>query len=93
MTPEQIEFYRKAADDGSIPDAENPLFVFNITGSLMLTMLAYGDIDPVEIAKMELANRGLDKEGKWVGFEEAEKLHFPAKMKKSKIKNRYGRRL
>jgi hypothetical protein len=92
MTPGQIEYYLKAAEDGSIPEAENPLFIFSLTGSLMLAQLAYGEFDPVLVAKRELANRGLDKEGNWIGFKEAEELHFPAKIK-PRIQKRYGKRL
>lgn len=34
----------------------------------LLTAAAQGKIDLNEMAKQELANRGLNAEGKWVGF-------------------------
>lgn len=34
----------------------------------LLTAAAQGKIDLNALAKQELANRGLDAEGKWVGF-------------------------
>ncbi|MEE1946395.1 hypothetical protein VRU48_14825 [Pedobacter sp. KR3-3] len=93
MTPGQIESYLKVAEDGSIPDEQNPLFVFSLTHPYLLAKLAYGEIDPVQFAKRELAQRGLDREGKWIGFGEAEKLHFPTGIKtKPRIQKRYGKR-
>jgi hypothetical protein len=37
-----------------------------------LITLATGNVDAQEIAKLQLANRGLDLEGKWIGFYAAE---------------------
>lgn len=36
-----------------------------------LLALHHGDVDLVRIARRELANRGLDGTGRWVGFAEA----------------------
>lgn len=40
-----------------------------------IRLLANDFANTVRIAKDELVNRGLDINGKWVGFQEAKKLH------------------
>ena len=58
------------------PSAPQPL-VDNIAGYLQcmssdaVAAAARGDIDVVALFRAELANRGLDLAGKWVGFEAA----------------------
>ena len=37
--------------------------------------VSHGTIDPIALAKKELAARGLDKAGKWVGFSASKKIH------------------
>lgn len=62
-----------------LPDAKNPAYMFQTIHTDLLVAIARGEINPVELAKQELANRGLDiRTGKWVGFERARetaKLH------------------
>lgn len=41
----------------------------------LLAMAARGEIDLNQLAKQELANRGQDQFGKWVGFDKAAKIH------------------
>ena len=41
----------------------------------VLAAVARGDIDLNRIAKEELASRGLDVNGAWVGFAKAQELH------------------
>lgn len=41
----------------------------------VLAAVARGEIDLNRIAKEELANRGLDANGAWVGFAKAKELH------------------
>jgi hypothetical protein len=41
----------------------------------LLVATLRGDIDLNAIARLELANRGLDREGRWVGFERARQIH------------------
>lgn len=41
----------------------------------VLAAVARGEIDLNRIAKEELANRGLDVNGAWVGFSKAKELH------------------
>jgi hypothetical protein len=54
----------------AIPDDENQELLFSDTKSILLSLIVKGEIDPREIAWSELRNRGLDAEGKWVGFGE-----------------------
>lgn len=49
-------------------DEKNPTYLFSITDVELLVMIANEQIDPVALAKKELANRGLDIDGNWVGF-------------------------
>lgn len=39
----------------------------------ILAMVARGEVDLNNCARLELSYRGLDENGKWVGFDEAEK--------------------
>ena len=41
----------------------------------VLAAAARGDIDLNRLAREELASRGLDKDGQWVGFDRAAKIH------------------
>jgi hypothetical protein len=63
------EFYAKRKDD------ENPGFIFSLTNTKVLTEALQGDFDLVYLVRRELANRGFDSKGKWIGFEEAKKIH------------------
>jgi len=58
-----------------LSDELNPRFIFSLTYTELLIKAINGEIDLVQLAKAELANRGLDKNGQWVGFEEAKKIH------------------
>jgi len=49
-------------------DELNPNFIFQSSFTELLVQIASGKIDANELAKQELKNRGLDLEGKWVGF-------------------------
>jgi len=41
----------------------------------VLVAVANGEIDLNNLARKELANRGLDKQGQWVGFDKANQIH------------------
>jgi len=41
----------------------------------VLVAVANGELDLNNLARKELANRGLDKQGQWVGFDKANKIH------------------
>ena len=62
--------------DPDIRDLQNPAFLFSTTATDLLLAIAGGLIDPVQLARRELANRGLDANGRWIGFAAAERLHL-----------------
>ncbi|MES2565496.1 MAG: hypothetical protein V4565_01440 [Bacteroidota bacterium] len=66
-------FYANRKDD------DNPSFIFSLTSSKLLAEAIKGDFDLIYLVRRELANRGQDSEGKWVGFDEAAKIHRIAK--------------
>ena len=51
------------------------VIVLQTAGTDLLVRSARGQLDLNLLARCELANRGLDAAGKWVGFKQAEKLH------------------
>lgn len=50
-------------------DDLNPKYIFQLVATDLLVAILRKQIDPVELARNELRNRGLDMEGKWVGFQ------------------------
>jgi hypothetical protein len=69
MTQAEINHYRAAASLGLIPDEENPIFLFNMSHTDLLLGIINGEIDAVEMARMEMRARGLDeKTGRWIGW-------------------------
>jgi hypothetical protein len=59
-------------------DDTNPQLTYSITSTTILLAISEGLIDPVQLAKAELANRGLDRNGIWVGFGRAREIHLGA---------------
>ena len=57
---------------GTLRDELNPLFIFLMTHNELLVAIATGKLDAVQLAREELANRGMGKAGTWVGFDRAE---------------------
>ena len=55
-------------------DELNPFFMFSTTATQLLCEALKGEFDLDYLARRELANRGLSKEGIWVGFANARKL-------------------
>lgn len=49
-------------------DELNPELVFNTTYTAILVAIAKGEIDAKELAIKQLNDRGLDINGKWIGF-------------------------
>jgi len=41
----------------------------------VLSAVAKGELDLNQLARQEMANRGLDKDGHWVGFDKAHHIH------------------
>ena len=58
----------------NIPDDLNPKFLFSTTASTLLVNALNGTINLQDLAAKELANRGLDGHGKWVGFDRAAEI-------------------
>ena len=56
-------------------DEDNPNYIFSMTSSKILAEAIRGDFDLIYLVRRELANRGHDSQGKWVGFDEAAKIH------------------
>ncbi len=57
-------------------DELNPEFIFQGTATDLLLAAVSGMIDPALLAQRELANRGLDAKGQWVGFDRAREIHL-----------------
>lgn len=55
-------------------DEENPEYMFQGVPTSLVLKVALKKVDAIYQAKKELANRGFDKNGKWIGFPEAKKL-------------------
>lgn len=60
-------------DDRS--DAENPTYIFSLTSTRVLVEAIKKEFDLLYMAKRELANRGQDQNGNWVGFDQAKRIH------------------
>lgn len=87
MTREQLDKYSKAAVEGTIPDEENPIYLFSTTSTKLLVLALNKEFSLTELARMQLASRGLNVKGEWVGFGPAsEKLkkHMDAPKKNSR---------
>ena len=67
----EVAALNAAAMNGTLPDDLNPLFLFQMTHNDLLVAIATGKLDAVQLAREELANRGIGKAGTWVGFERA----------------------
>lgn len=59
-----------------LPDHENPGYLFSTTSTVLLLAIEAGRIDPVLLAQRELANRGVDRSGAWVGLPAAARIHL-----------------
>jgi hypothetical protein len=71
MTPEQINRYKQAAKDGSLPGDENPLFLFATTSTNLLVKLLGKEFNLATLVRMQLRERGVNDKGQWIGFEKA----------------------
>lgn len=75
-----LEAKRKAAskfDRQMQKEEEDPQYMFQGKPTKLVGQIATGKINAQEWAKEEMASRGLDKRGNWVGFEEARKIWKP----------------
>jgi hypothetical protein len=55
-------------------DEDNPDFIFQGNTTKLVLAIALGKLDGKKLAAKEMASRGFDKKGKWIGFPQAEKL-------------------
>lgn len=53
-------------------DELNPVYLFQLTHTGLLVRCAGGDFDLQQMAEDELARRGLNLNGEWVGFKKGE---------------------
>ena len=60
--------FKRMNNNNNLPDELNPKFIFQMIKGELLAQIIKGEINPVELAKNELANRGVDENLKWVGF-------------------------
>jgi len=58
----------------NLKDTLNPEYIFSGTNTKLLSDIVLGKIDVFRLAKKELANRGQNADGRWVGFQESKKL-------------------
>ena len=63
------------AREEEVSDDDNPAYLFNTTNTSILVQIVNGEVDANYLARVELANRGLDKKGIWVGFKAAARIH------------------
>lgn len=67
-TAQKMKAFNAAANNGTMKDDVNPAFLFSCVSSEMLVRVLAEGLDLKEMILMELANSGLDENGKWVGF-------------------------
>ena len=65
----------------TLSDDDNPTYVMRNLESTHLGHIASGKVDAKRLAHEELASRGQDSDGKWVGFDKAEEHHAALKGK------------
>ena len=68
MTRKEYKNWNNKAESGTVADELNPAFILSSVSSELLSQVIKGKIDLQELAKREMENRGLDVNGKWVGF-------------------------
>lgn len=56
-------------------DDINPKYIFSTTATALLVEALKGDFDLKQLVRAELAKRGQNEKGDWVGFDKAEKIH------------------
>ncbi len=58
-----------------LPDDLNPKYLFQSIHTDLIVQAVNNQIDLLQLAKKELANRGLDNNGLWIGFNKAKEIH------------------
>ncbi len=57
MTTQEYKEFEDKAINGTMPDALNPIFIFNLTATDLLKQIASGEIDIKALAEIELSKR------------------------------------
>jgi hypothetical protein len=57
------------------PDETDPRHIFSMTATQLLTEALKGEFSIEYLVRRELANRGVNQDGIWVGFPQAKELH------------------
>ncbi len=65
---ELIQLIRGKAKE-RLPDDMNPEYLFSKTHIDLLLQIAQGTLRTKKLARRELQNRGINKDGKFIGFE------------------------
>jgi len=65
------EELKTASFTGEVSDDNNPLFAFSTMTNELLTAFAKGKYDIDFFLRNELASRGLNINGQWIGFKAA----------------------
>lgn len=55
-------------------DDLNPKYLFTGIATVLLTQIIKREISPFKLACKELSERGLDINGKWIGFEKSKEI-------------------
>ena len=48
-----------------LKDDDNPRYMFSCTSTELMIKIVSGEIDPIDLARKELKNRGLNEAGVW----------------------------
>jgi hypothetical protein len=72
-TPSPTEQHMQQYTSG--PFTIDEIGFIQTAASKVLAAVARGEIDLNRIAREEMASRGLDDTGKWVGFDKAREIH------------------
>lgn len=84
MTQELVKKLEQAAKDGSLPQEENPLYLFGSTSTNLLVKLLGKDINLITLVRLQLRERGVNDKGQWIGFEKASQ-QIPALLGSKKV--------
>ena len=66
----QTKSILKEIDNIRLMDALNPKYLFSTTHRELLVQIANGRLKVKKLARKELAHRGLNKEGFWIGYDQ-----------------------
>ncbi len=70
-TKKRIEKRMADASQSETDDRGNPNLMLQTIDTDLVIAIATGVLDAVKLARRELAHRGLNADGKWIGFDAA----------------------